>query len=121
MVARTHQHLNPHRDKFKYLFFTSIRMGRWEIESQKSGITDTMRINILSTINTSIDTRGSSNMFEIAQDVQKWLESTYGKGWTVVIYEIGHGRAALNYFDSKFLRIKETNLGWYITLFQQMP
>ncbi|CAF3091048.1 unnamed protein product [Rotaria sp. Silwood2] len=94
-------------------------MGRWEIITQASGITDPMRINILSTISTSIDTHGSSNIFEVADDTQKWLEHTYGKEWTVIIYESGRGQSAVNYFDKKFLRVKETSLGWSISLFQQ--
>ncbi|CAF3837074.1 unnamed protein product [Rotaria sp. Silwood1] len=96
-------------------------MGKWEIQTQESGITDTMRINILSTINTSIDTHGSSNMFEIAQDVKRWLGSTYGKIWMVLIYKTGCAQCAWTYYDHKHLRVYENNLGWTISLFQQAP
>ncbi|CAF5020419.1 unnamed protein product, partial [Rotaria sp. Silwood1] len=63
-------------------------MVKWEIEIQASGITDIMRINILSTLNTSIDTHGSSNKYEVAKDVVNWLNGAYGEYWSVTIGDV---------------------------------
>ncbi len=98
-----------------------VKMGRWEIVKQESGITGPMIMNILSTISTAIDTHGSSNMHKIALDVSNWLDHTYGKKWAVSIYECGQGAFVTTYYEKKFLRVKETNLDWYITILQATP
>ncbi len=93
-------------------------MGRWQIDTQASGIADPMRMNILSTISTAIDTHGSSNMYNIAKDVKSWLEHTYEKIWAVIIYKPGQGTICCTYYDNKYLLVKETNLDWYIAVIQ---
>ncbi|CAF2543587.1 unnamed protein product [Rotaria sp. Silwood2] len=94
-------------------------MVKWEIEVQDSGITDIMRINILSILATSIDTHGSSEKYKIAKDVRTWLDETYGEYWRVTIGGAGTWASCGTYFESKFLRIKETALGWGIDIFKQ--
>jgi hypothetical protein len=96
-------------------------MVRWEISEQKSGITDAMRMNILSTINTAIDTYGSSEKYKIGKDIKAWLEATYGKKWVVVIGDAGKLQVNFSYYDNKCLQIRETNLNWWIDIFQQIP
>ncbi len=93
-------------------------MGRWEIVTQESGITDPMRMNILSTISTAIDTHGSSKMDEIAKDVTNWLGHTYEKYWAVIISKPQQGGWYCYYYEEKYLRVKETNLGWDIAVLQ---
>ena len=93
-------------------------MARWEIQEQATGITDIMRINILSAIGTAIDTHGSSSLINIAKEVSCWLNGTYGNYWTVIISDGNSG----NYFwhsENKYLKVKETRLGWIILLFKQ--
>jgi len=96
-------------------------MVKWEIVHQKEGITDTMRINILSTISTAINTYEESEKYKIATDVKNWLEATYGKKWCVTIGDIETFQSACSYYDSKFLAINEKDFGWFIQVFQQIP
>ena len=85
-------------------------MARWEILNQDGGITDTMRVNILDSISTSMDTHGTSDMYAIAKAVKDWLDDTYGKYWIVVVREDGKYRSAFTASNSQFLRVKETRL-----------
>jgi hypothetical protein len=96
-------------------------MVQWEIVQQKAGITDTMRINILSTINTAINTYGESEKFKIAADVSNWLEATYGKKWGVVIGDTDTFKSIYSYYESKYLVVNEKGFGWRIEVFQQIP
>jgi hypothetical protein len=96
-------------------------MSRWEISHQYTGITDVMRMNILNAINIAIDTYGKSEMYKIASDVKRWLETTSGKEWCVIIGERGRYQCASTYYDSKYLVVKELNLQWTIEIFQQIP
>jgi hypothetical protein len=96
-------------------------MDRWKILHQKDGITDVMRANILSTINTAIDTYGSSAQMNIAKDVRLWLETTYRKKWCVIITDVDSSQYSCTCYDSKCLIVKETNLKWNIHIFQQIP
>ncbi|UJR06760.1 hypothetical protein I4U23_011047 [Adineta vaga] len=64
-------------------------MAKWQIRAHESGITDVMKINILNTLHTSIDTYGSSNKYEICKDVKNWLQKTYGNYWGVIISNDG--------------------------------
>ncbi|CAF3200870.1 unnamed protein product [Rotaria sp. Silwood2] len=103
------------------IFSKPINMVKWEIVDQYAGITDTMRINILSTLSTSIDTRGSSNQFEICKDVRNWLNETYGSMWGVAIGPIDGYTCFSSYYESKYLTVKEKNLNWYIQIWKQTP
>ncbi|CAF2569674.1 unnamed protein product [Rotaria sp. Silwood2] len=96
-------------------------MTRWEVERQDGGITDVMRVNILSIIGTSIDTHGTSQMFKIADEVRGWLDATYGNTWGVAIGETSKYECAFIPYGGKFLRLKETKLGWTIKIYQQCP
>jgi hypothetical protein len=96
-------------------------MVRWEICYQKESITDTMRMNILSTISTAIDTHRKSEKYKIVTDVKSWLETTYGKVWCVIIGDLDTFQSACAYHDSKYLAVKEKNFEWYIQIFQQIP
>jgi hypothetical protein len=61
----------------------------WEIVVQQDGITNAMKINILNTLNTAIDVHGTSKLHKIAEEVKDWLDTTYGKRWSVVIGDMG--------------------------------
>ncbi|UJR12741.1 hypothetical protein I4U23_016915 [Adineta vaga] len=54
-------------------------MSKWEVVQQYPGITNNMKINILSILRTAIDIHGSSKMYETCKEVKNWLEQTYGK------------------------------------------
>ena len=97
----------------------SIRMERWEVLDQHDGITDTMRVNILSTISTAIDTHGTSDMYAIAKGIKDWLDETHGSNWTVIVGEAGKYRSAFTVSNSQYLRINETRVGWRIVIFKQ--
>jgi len=94
-------------------------MAKWEILDQYVGITDTMKVNILSTISTSIDTHGTSDMYAIATAVKGWLDEIHGPHWTVIVGEDGKYRSAFTSSNSQYLRVKETRLGWRIVIFKQ--
>ncbi|CAF0848301.1 unnamed protein product [Didymodactylos carnosus] len=114
--------LNPESDRIVLAdtFPTkSIKMARWEILDQYDGITDSMKVNILSTISTSIDTHGTSDMYAIAKAVKDWLDETHGPYWTVVDGEDGKYRSAFTSSNSQYLRVKETRLGWRIVIYKQ--
>ncbi|CAF1116155.1 unnamed protein product [Adineta ricciae] len=96
-------------------------MGRWEILQQQSGITDTMKINILSTLRTTIDIHGSSNKTKICTELQSWLITTYGKVWAVIIADTSTYSYSVNPYDNKYLLVRETDLKWDIAVFQQIP
>lgn len=89
-------------------------MSRWEIKTQKDGMTDDMRVNILGAISTSIDTHGPSDRRAIAKDIRSWIEDTYGRNWTVIIgtdYNVSSD-------GSKTLTVMEKYLGWKIVIYQ---
>ncbi|CAF3243329.1 unnamed protein product [Rotaria sp. Silwood2] len=94
-------------------------MARWEVQHQYSGITDVMKTNILSTISTTIDLYGSSEMFKIADNVRSWLDDTYGKHWSLIIFEVGKCGIGATHFESKYFAVKETKLGWCIDMWKQ--
>lgn len=94
-------------------------MVTWEVLDQHAGITDTMRVNILSTISTAIDTHGTSDMYAIAKGVKDWLDETHGSNWTVIVGEAGKYRSAFTCSNSQYLRINETRVGWRIVIFKQ--
>lgn len=96
-------------------------MVKWEVKAQRPGITDTMRLNILGAIRTAIETYGSSEMFQIAQSVRKWLQETYGGAWTVIVGKQGEWQSACSYHKQKYLWVCETDLRWTIEIFQQIP
>ena len=96
-------------------------MSKWEITTKQSGITDTMKINILSTLRTAIDMHGSSNKTKICTEVQSWLNTTYGKVWGVIIADTSTYSFAVIPYDNKCLHIRETDLKWDIGVFQQIP
>ncbi|CAF0876652.1 unnamed protein product [Adineta steineri] len=95
-------------------------MTRWIIEQQMTGITDTMRINILSTISTSIDIHGTSSMYKIAEELKTWLNGTYEKYWTVVIGDPNRFVSCGTISEAKYLCIKESRLGWRIQMYKQL-
>lgn len=78
-----------------------------------------MRVNILSTIRTSIGTHGASDMYVVAKAVKDWLDKTYGNYWAVVVGQDGTYRSAFTSSTSQYLRVKETRLGWRIVIFKQ--
>ena len=86
---------------------------------QTAGITDMMRVNILNIISTSIDTHGPSEMQKIAKDVKTWLDETYGKYWAVEISGASKNQPVYMFYESKYLKVKETRLGWTIQLYKQ--
>jgi hypothetical protein len=94
-------------------------MAKWVVVKQDSGITDPMRISILSTLRTSIDTHGSLNMADICIDVKRWLDQTYGNYWCVIISKAGEWNTYFSYLEGKYLTVKETDLNWNITIFKQ--
>ncbi|CAF1503433.1 unnamed protein product [Adineta steineri] len=94
-------------------------MAKWQIITQNSGITDAMRINILNALRISIDTHGSSKVFEISEDVKNWLDESYGKYWCVIIGNYGEWSGYYHYFGGKRLRINEVDLKWRIDIFEQ--
>lgn len=96
-------------------------MVKWEVEMQESGITDTMRINILSAMRTAIEIHGSSNMFEIAESVKKCLEETYAAKWCVLIGDPAKASWCASYYDKMYLLVKETELNWRFCVFKQTP
>ncbi|CAM4841099.1 unnamed protein product [Rotaria magnacalcarata] len=96
-------------------------MSRWAVEMQDSGITDTMKINILSALRTAIETHGSSNMYEVCKSVSNWLDETYGKVWCVIIGETGKAAWFGLYYQDKYLLVKDTTLNWTIRIFEQTP
>ncbi|CAF4505456.1 unnamed protein product, partial [Rotaria socialis] len=94
-------------------------MAKWKIVTQLSGITDTMRTNILSTLRTSIETHGPSKTMEICKNAKVWLDETYGKYWCVIVGAAGESNSYCTYFDNMFLAVEETDLKWKITVFKQ--
>ncbi|CAF1258142.1 unnamed protein product [Adineta steineri] len=96
-------------------------MPRWEVVERKYGITSTMKTNILATIGSAIDSRGQSERYKIVNDIKEWLEETYGKRWTVLIADTGSYQLSASQYDSRFMRVNETNLKWTIDVFQQIP
>ncbi|CAM4870167.1 unnamed protein product [Rotaria socialis] len=99
------------------VFSKSIKLNRWEIEEQ-TGITDTMRINILSIISTTMDTHDRSATKAVARDVKNWLDGTYGKSWTVEIYDKQEHQPQRNITSSKYFQVKDTKFGWTILMFK---
>ncbi|CAF2616924.1 unnamed protein product [Rotaria sp. Silwood2] len=89
-------------------------MVKWVVETQQAGITDTMRINMLSTLRTLIDTYGSSKRYQICADLRNWLNATYGGEWAVVIGETGTFASVCPIFDQQYLSVTETDLGWTV-------
>lgn len=80
-----------------------------------------MKLNILSVLGDAIDKYGQSDKYQIASVVREWLEDCYGKNWRVTIGEIGTWQSAGPVFEDRYLGITETNLRWFITIFQQTP
>ncbi|CAF3991462.1 unnamed protein product [Adineta steineri] len=97
----------------------STKMAKWQIIRQNPGITNTMRIDILNALRISIDTHGSSEKYEICQDVKSWLDETYGEYWCVMIGKHGEWSSCLHYYGGRYLEIKEVDLSWTIEIFQQ--
>lgn len=96
----------------------SAKLTRWEIEEQSAGITDTMRVNLLNMISTSIDTHGAAGMQNIAQDIASWLDETYGRNWIVQIVETRNYQPSPFRARPQYLRLQETRLKWTITVFK---
>ncbi|CAF0987137.1 unnamed protein product [Adineta ricciae] len=96
-------------------------MVKWEVQTQYAGITNTMKINILSAIRTLIETHGSSKMSEIGCSVKNWLQETYGGIWIVIIGKKYQFSAAAVHYDQMFLRVYENDLDWQIDLFKSQP
>ncbi|CAF2148026.1 unnamed protein product [Rotaria magnacalcarata] len=94
-------------------------MSKWNIVTQLSGITDTMRTNILSTLRTSIETHGSSKAMEVCKNTKTWLDETYGEYWCVIVGAAGESSSYCSYFDNMFLAVEESGLKWRITVFKQ--
>jgi hypothetical protein len=78
-----------------------------------------MRINILNAISTLIDTHERSEMNKIIKDIKNWLDETYGKRWAVEIVDTRQYQPDHTVFGSKYLKIKETRLGWTIVIFKE--
>ncbi|CAF3013514.1 unnamed protein product [Rotaria sp. Silwood2] len=98
----------------------SMKLTRWEIEEQATGITDAMRVNILNIISTSIDSHGTSEIQQIAKDIQNWLNETYGKSWTVEIGDARNYQPSYTRLGSRYLlKVQETRLGWTILIFKE--
>ncbi|CAF4132386.1 unnamed protein product [Rotaria magnacalcarata] len=100
------------------IFSKSMKPNRWEIEEQATGITDTMRVNILSIISTTMDTHDRSATKEVARDVKNWLDETYGKSWMVEIYDKHEHQPHRNITSSKYFQVKDTKFGWTILIFK---
>ncbi|CAF1480255.1 unnamed protein product [Adineta ricciae] len=96
-------------------------MSNWEVSIQESGITDTMKMDILNTIRTLIDLHGSSNKEKICEEIKFWLNETYGKKWVVIIADSNSHSSNFSYFDDKLLVLDDNDLKWQIVLFQQVP
>ena len=96
-------------------------MVRWEVVDKKIGITSIMKTDILAAIGSAIDSRGPNERYKIANDIKEWLESTYGKRWTVLIGDTGRYQLSASQYESKFIRVNETNLKWTFDIFQQVP
>lgn len=94
-------------------------MVKWEIVKQESGITDAMKINILGTIRTLIETHGTSDKNKICLSLCNWLKETYGNYWSAVVGKTGEYGANGTNYDSMFLCVKELELGWTIVVFKQ--
>ena len=77
-----------------------------------------MRVNILSIISTTIDTHDRSAAKEIASDIKNWLDETYGKTWTVEIYDKHEHQPQRNITNHKYFRVKDTKFGWTILIFK---
>lgn len=91
-------------------------MTKWEVETQQRGITDPMRLNILSTIRTAIDTHGPSKVYEICSQLNTWLNATYKGEWAVTIGERGKFSWCFNVHEEKYLCVRETDLKWIISI-----
>ena len=96
-------------------------MVKWEVQTQYAGITNTMKINILSAIRTLIETHGSSKTFEICNSVQNWLQETYGGRWIVIIGKKYQFTTAAVHYDQMFFRVYENDLELQIDLFKSEP
>lgn len=97
------------------------KLKRWQVVEKKAGITSVMKTDILGAIDTSIALYGPSQRYKIANDVKDWLETTYGKRWTVLIGDTGRYQLSASQYESKFLRVKETSLNWTVDVYQQIP
>ncbi|CAF1544888.1 unnamed protein product [Adineta steineri] len=97
----------------------SMKLSRWKIEQQTSGITDSMRINVLNTMSSLIDTYGSLNMQKIIKDMKNWLNETYGKQWNVEIIDKHQKQSFQNIHTNEYLTVKETKLEWTIVIFKE--
>ncbi|CAF1503392.1 unnamed protein product [Adineta steineri] len=97
-----------------------MKSSRWEIERQPSGITDSMRIDVLSTFGNLIDTYGSSKMLKIVKDMKNWLNDTYEKQWNVEIFDKHQYQSSQNIYSNQYLIVKETKLEWTLVIFKEI-
>ncbi|CAF1503418.1 unnamed protein product [Adineta steineri] len=98
----------------------SMKSSRWKIEQQSSGITDSMRLNVLNTISNLIDTYGSSKMQEIIKDTKNWLHETHEKQWNVEIFDKHQYQSSQNIYSNQYLIVKETKLEWTLVIFKEI-
>lgn len=91
---------------------------RWEIEEQSNRITDSMRVDILNMISTSIDAHDRKETNQLARDIKNWLDETYGRSWTVEIYTIHNGWSNKDIHNATYFRVKDNRLGLIFVMFK---